>query len=358
MCPTLALAVMLGSARATESDVPPKLQGGQRAIAAAGEIGSGMFPKVLKLPDGEVIAFVRGGAPHIGAGGRIDVIRSNDGGRTWSKPKSLPRTSDDDRGPSVGRAADGTILCMYRIYDAYDAQGKRKKSGFHQYTMLTSSHDRGHTWSKPHEVKLPPNPFVAPFQRIICLDDGTLLMPAYTGAGAMLVRSHDNGRTWGDLSTIRQGFNEFALLKLPGGRLLTALRHKRSGLWTTTSDDRGRTWSDPEQITEGRRYPADLLLLPSGHVLMVYGRRHEPFGVECRLSTDRGATWGRPLLLAWTAATADCGYPSGVALDDGTVLVLWYATGHVDDKKLRWHCEALRFQEEDVAKSLDAAKAE
>jgi len=330
----------------------PRLQGGQRIVAASGQTGSGMFPKLLKLPSGEVVALVRGGAPHIGTGGRIDLIRSKDGGRTWSKPQSLPRTSDDDRGPSIGRAQDGALICMYRIYDAYDAQGKRKKGGFEQHTMLTLSRDDGHTWTKPREVNLPPHAFVAPFQRMVCLDDGTILMPAYTAKKALVVRSRDNGRTWGDLSTIREGFNECALLPLPDGRLLAAMRGKGSGLWATFSRDKGYTWSDPKRIARGRRYPADLVLLPSGNVLVVYGRRHPPYGVECRLSEDDGSTWSEPLLLAWTATNPDCGYPSAVMLDDGNILMLWYAVGSVADANLRWHCEAVRFREEDVIRSL------
>lgn len=335
-------------------DVLPRLQGGERGVAAGGEVGSEMFPKTLKLPDGEIIALVRGGAPHIGAGGRIDLIRSKDGGRTWSKHTTLPRTSDDDRGPSIGQAPDGTLLCLYRIYDAYDADGKGKKGDFDQYTMLTRSPNRGQTWSESKEVKLPPHAFVAPFQRMICLDDGTILMPAYTGTEALVVRSRDNGRTWGDVSTIRRGFNECAFLLLPDGRLLTAMRSKRLGLWTSSSADRGQTWSEPQQITERRRYPADLVLLPNGHVLVVYGRRHAPYGVECRLSEDGGASWGTPLLLAWTATNADCGYPSAVVLDDGTIVMLWYAIGSIVDSNLHWHCEALRFREKDVVDSLAA----
>lgn len=330
----------------------PKLQGGERIVAASGEVGSGMFPKTLKLPSGELIAVIRSGAPHIGVGGRLDLIRSTDGGRTWSKPNRLPRSSDDDRGAAIGQASDGTLLCMYRIYDAYDKNGKRKKGDINQYTMLTRSPDCGRTWTKPIEVKLPPHSFVAPFQRMVCLDDGTILMPAYSARQAFVVRSRDNGRTWGDVSTIAEDFNECALLALPDGRLLAAMRNRKSGLWTTFSADNGHTWSGPKRITEGRRYPADLLMLPSGHVLVVYGRRHPPYGLECKLSKDRGTTWGKPLLLAWTATNADCGYPSGVVLEDGTIVVLWYAIGSTADRGLRWHCEAVRFREEDVAKSL------
>jgi len=330
----------------------PRLQGGQRIVAASGEIGSGMFPKVLKLPGGEVVALVRGGAPHIGAGGRIDLIRSKDGGRTWSRPQRLPKTSDDDRGPSIGRAQDGTLICTYRIYDAYDAQGKRKKGSFEQHTMVTLSRDDGRTWTKPREAKLPPHAFVAPFQRMVCLDDGTVLMPAYTGMKALIVRSRDNGRTWGDISTIRDGYNETALLPLPNDRLLAAMRSKKSGLWVASSDDKGYTWCDPVEITSGRRYPADLVLLPSGNVLVVYGRRHPPYGVEGRFSKDAGTTWGQPVLLAWTATNGDCGYPSAVTLDDGMILMLWYAIGSVADQNRRWHCEAIRFREEDLIRSL------
>ncbi len=330
----------------------PRLQGGERNIATSGEVGSGMFPKVLKLPNGELVALVRGGAPHIGAGGRIALIRSKDGGRSWSKPLRLPKTSDDDRGASIGRASDGTLVCMYRIYDAYDEHGKRKKGSFEQHTMLTLSHDNGATWTKPEQVNLPPHAYVAPFQRMVCLNDGTMLMPAYTSTEALVVRSRDNGRTWGDLSTIGKDFNECAWLRLPDGRLLAAMRHKRAGLWISSSDDKGRTWAEPRQIASGKRYPADLVLLPSGNVLVVYGRRHPPYGVEGRLSEDRGLTWSEPLLLAWTATNADCGYPSVVVLDDGTIVTLWYAVGSIVDPMLRWHCEAVRFREEDIVKSL------
>lgn len=334
------------------ADNHPRLQGGERIIAASGEVGSGMFPKLLKLPNDELVALVRGGAPHIGVGGRIDLIRSKDGGRTWSKPHGLPRTSDDDRGPSIGRASDGTLVCLYRIDDAYDEHGRYKKGSIVQHTRLTLSRDNGGTWTLPKHVKPPPHAYVAPFQRMVCLDDGTMLMPAYTSAEALVVRSRDNGQTWGDLSTIGKDFNECAWLLLPGGRLLAAMRHKRSGLWISSSDDKGRTWSEPRPITSGKRYPADLVLLPTGNVLVVYGRRHPPFGVECRLSEDRGATWSDPLQVAWTAINTDCGYPSAVVLDNGTIVILWYAIGSVVDPELRWHCEAVRFREEDIVKSL------
>ena len=326
----------------------PKLRGGERAIAVSGEVGSGMFPKLLQLPDGELVAFVRGGAPHIGAGGRIDLIRSRDGGRSWSEPAALPKTSEDDRGPSVGLAPDGTLVCMYRVYDAYDEDGKRREGTPRQLTMLTRSGDRGVTWSAPTRVAWDGYDYVAPFQRMICLDDGTMLMPAYDARKAVVVRSRDNGRTWRDVTVVAEGFNEHALLCLPDGRILTALRAKQGGLWTSVSAGRGATWSEPRQVTDGMLHPADLLVLPSGNMLLVYGRRHPPYGVECRLSIDWGKTWGQRQLLAWTATNTDCGYPSAVVLDDGTIVMLWYAIGSTEDATLAWHCEVVRFRGEHI----------
>jgi len=355
------LAVLRKEWTTVETDWTPdevcRLAGGERIIAASGEIGAGMFPKVLKLPNGELIAVIRGGAPHIGVGGRLDLIRSADHGCTWTKPVTMFKTSRDDRGPSLGRAADGTLVCMYRIYDAYDEQGNWQRDNLKQYTMLSLSHDDGRTWSKPTEVKLPPEAYVAPFQRMICLDDGTMLMPAYTAGRALVIRSGDNGRTWGDISVMRDRFNECAFLILPDGGLLAAMRHAKDGLWTSTSSDRGYTWSDPKQVTKGKRYPADLLTLPSGKVMLTYGRRHPPYGIECMLSEDLGETWSAPIALAWTATNSDCGYPTGVVADDGTIVVLWYAVGSVADPDLGFHCEAVRFREDEVLGALTGANA-
>lgn len=345
-------------------DEPVRLQGGKRGIAASGEVGAGMFPKTLLLPNGEIIAVIRGGAPHIGAGGRLDIIRSEDGGRGWSKPKTMFCTSDDDRGPTIGQAKNGDLVCLYRIYDRYDEEGNVKQGAFDQLLMRSLSTDQGHTWSEPEEVKLHvPSSFVAPFQRIVTLADGTLLMPAYVklterhgdhavGPWSIIVRSHDNGRTWGEVSFQAHGYNETALLALPDGRLLAAMRAQAGGLSTCYSSDQGRTWTEPRRVTARGRHPADLLILPSGHILLAYGRRVSPRGIECRLSRDMGKTWSSPVSLGWTAANGDCGYPSGVVTEDGTVVMLWYAAASAVDSALGHHCEAVLFRETDLLESL------
>jgi hypothetical protein len=94
-------------------------------------------------------------------------------------------------------------------------------------------------------------------------------------------RSTDDGRTWTRLAGFSAGktqFNETAILRTDGGRLLAALRTRSYELWTSASEDDGRTWSEPKQLAPAWIHPADLLELPQG-VLLLAGNRVGPHGV-------------------------------------------------------------------------------
>ena len=49
-------------------------------------------------------------------GGRAEIIRSTDGGKTWSRPTVLLDTPWDDRAPNFCQLEDGTILCSLFTY--------------------------------------------------------------------------------------------------------------------------------------------------------------------------------------------------------------------------------------------------
>ena len=59
---------------------------------------------------------------------------------------------------------------------------------------------------------------------------------------------------------------------------------------------------------------------------MVYGRRSWPYGVRALVSRDAGSTWDydNKLTLVSESTHIDCGYPSGVQNDDGTIFVAYY----------------------------------
>ncbi len=68
-------------------------------------------------------------------------------------------------------------------------------------------------------------------------------------------------------------------------------------------------------------------------------------------STDGGRTWSfdSRVFLAWQALSWDCGYPSAIQLDDGTIVMLYYAVGTADLEGRQ--CRCVRFTEEQLRKA-------
>jgi len=322
----------------------PHLTQYEQVIAVKGQ---GYFPVMLKLKDGSLFAVIRGGAPHIGIKGRLDWVGSKDGGKTWSAPQVIVDSQWDDRNPAVGQMADGSIVVAYSEASTYSPEGKFDKS-FGNYDMYyVISQDGGKTWSAKQKLFYGPLKGGSPFGKIIVLADGTALMAVYgwrdenykgvdqlpTGAPyySGVIRSHDNGRTWGEWSLIAPGYNETALVSAADSSLLALLRSgdQSRNIWQAESRDTGRTWSQPHPITGNSQHPADAILLNSGHLLLCYGNRVEPLGVQAMLSGDYGKTWDRDhrTAIAWISLSTDCGYPSSIQLDDGTIVTMYYSVG-------------------------------
>ena len=68
------------------------------------------------------------------------------------------------------------------------------------------------------------------------------------------------------------------------------------------------------------------------------------------LSSDEGETWdtGNKLLLVGDGGHRDCGYPSSVQRDDGTIVTVYYAWDIVDDPRMGVHGGALLYRPEDL----------
>ena|SRR5687767_14406390 len=84
--------------------------------------GGGYFPVLCRLSNGDLVAVLRGGGPHKYSWGkaRLDLVRSTDSGRSWSKPETLVDTPMDDLNPSMGQLSDGTLLVeLQRQYGVY-----------------------------------------------------------------------------------------------------------------------------------------------------------------------------------------------------------------------------------------------
>ena len=342
-----------------------------RQLSSASEVylcrDEGYFPVLINPHGEEILAVLRAGAGHVGVTGRLDAIRSSDGGVTWGMPTVIVNSEVDDRNPAVGQAPDGTVVLAYHAQGSYDEDGSWARQLRRVQMRVTWSHDGGVTWEEPQPLNYAPMEKHSAYGHIVNLPDGAMLLPIYggnieetggTGNHAYILRSHDNGRTWGEPSLIAAGYNETALLPLPNGDLLAATRSgdQRALLAVCRSFDGGWTWDEPAPMTNAREHPADLTLLSNGWVVMFFGVRHEPFGVQALVSRDNGQTWDtRRLIICDDLGENDLGYPSTVKLDDQFVTAYYSAPRQWNDPDYRGEdtfARALLYSERELVEAV------
>lgn len=311
------------------------------------------WPTVCRRRTGELILTWSGRREgHVCPFGTVEMMRSRDGGASWTFPQTLLDSPLDDRDSGAVETAKGTLVVTTFTSLAYDEFYLKKGKHLDDPRWLAAharlpneearraelgewairSTDGGVTWSARIDtvVNSPHGP--------IPLADGRLL---YAGKRLWdeekrigVAESTDDGQSWSWLAEIpaRVGdrfadYHELHAVQCAGGRILVQIRNHnaadRGETLQTESDDGGRTWSTPHSIGVWG-LPSHLLRLRDGRVLMTYGHRRKPFGNQARVSGDDGATWSEPVTVSEDGAGGDLGYPSTVELADGTLLTVWY----------------------------------
>ncbi len=290
------------------------------------------------------------GIPEIEAprGGRAHIMRSDDGGLTWSKPQVLIDTADDDRSPAVTQLSDGTLLCSFFVWP-------NKKVG------IIRSIDDGRTWEQTPRWLSEPFKWAATNGPPIELPDKSVLVVAYAGHGSEegrkelgVFRSADRGDTWKHIATLSAPFDldEPSIAHLPDGRLVTICRREGAVAW---SSDKGYTWTAPVKLPF-KMYDPWLLTLKDGTLLCVHGSYHkDKRGLRAILSPDGGNTW--------TAAGQDYGfsidpsvygYSRGIQRNDGSIYMVYIANGgHKADDVKRQKIFAIRFRVSDGCRGIE-----
>src|SRR5688500_14038126 len=328
----LCLIAMIGENLRADA-TPPDIQ--RTAVVT----GQGYFPVACKLQDGRIAVVLRGGAPHLGIKGRLDIVFSDDQGQSWSKPTVVIDSPLDDRNPAFGQAKDGTLVVGFWRTATYDDAGNwNDKLDKEMSTWVTRSADDGRTWSEAAQIDTADLRYGSPYGKIVTMPDGAMLMAVYgtprsapgqppvAGDWSYVYRSTDDGQTWSRFATPgAERFNETALLRVKSGDLLAAMRTvaPEQAVWLARSKDGGQTWGEALKVTPPMVHPADLAELPDGRVLLVAGERRGPFGVRAVIGTPDKLDWSHHFTLADTATNTDCGYPSSVVLDDGSVLTVY-----------------------------------
>ena len=315
----------------------------------------GYWPVIHALPNGHLGVVTRDGDFHGGERGRLVFVTSPDGGESWSHATVIAADGPDNRNPAFGVAADGSLLAFFIKLDRYSETGtdwtKLTGKGY-MPVYVSRSEDGGVTWRKGEKLVGQGHEQwsgtdrtwdstalngSSPFGKVLTLPDGTMLLTYYHALrfdeaeewseAVFLIRSHDGGRTWVDPVTIAEGFNETALCNLGDGHILAMMRGVGGDSWQSDSTDGGYNWSEPRRITGDSEYPADVIRLHDGRLLLTYGRRSPPRGILGMISTDDGKTWdGDNRILLTADSGADHGYPSSIQRDDGTIVTVYYSS--------------------------------
>ena len=346
---------------------------GRSVISSQPDLYHG-WPTMTRRRSGQLILVWSGGREaHVCPFGRVEMMTSDDEGRHWSWPRVVLDGDIDDRDAGVLETLRGTLLVttfsslayeaildraqqqknwpaarIKRWQAARDRLDKRQRQAELGNWMIRST-DGGRTWSQRYECGLnsPHGP--------TALADGRLLY-----AGKELWRgpksrigvseSTDDGQTWKWLATIParpgddpQKYHELHAVQAEDGRIVAHIRnHNTANAGETLqseSRDGGRTWSVLRSIGVWG-LPSHLLKINDGRLLMSYGHRRRPFGVQARISADHGQSWSEPMLLSADGHSGDLGYPTTVQFPSGELLTVWYelpaGSTHAGLRQARW----------------------
>jgi hypothetical protein len=197
------------------------------------------------------------------------ILRSTDGGVTWSAP--YDSIVNSPHGPI--QLTDGR-----QLYAGKDLWKTGKWNG------VCESTDDGLSWKKLAQIPTRPGDDPGEYHELHAVE-------AANGAIITQIRNHNDPNSRETLQT--------------------------------ESTDGGRTWSVPHSIGVWG-LPSHLLRLHDDRLLMSYGYRRKPFGNQARISADHGKTWSAPITISSDGANGDLGYPSTVELSNGTLLTAWY----------------------------------
>ncbi len=325
------------------------------------------FPSIVRRSDGELIlAFRRApdwrpfGAKtytHTDPNSYLMLTRSKDNGKTWSEPKIFsahPFGGSQD--PCMVQLSDKSIICSSYgwSYVQTNIFAKLKQPIAHhgQFVFLggylTRSEDAGKSWS---ELIVPPpskgesnfdlfgKPVPAFNRGALCEGkDGRLYWvvasmdsawPRHTSTHLMI--SEDKGTTWKYSCLVARDekitFNETSAYETPKGDLVAFMRTDAfdDHGCIARSTDHGKSFQ-PWQDMGFQGHPFYAMRLPDKRVLLVYGYRHEPYGVRARVLDPECTNFAtaEEIVLRTDGGSHDLGYPWATMISKNRVLVVYY----------------------------------
>lgn len=336
------------------------------------------WPTVAKDENGVLYAVFSGHRiNHIDLFSKDYLVKSFDGGESWSLPIVVNDSRMDDRDAGICHLGGNRFAITYfchpiekyqQTWNTYMLQfmsGAEKIMALgatnYFYEIPESESDYGsfiritedgfHSIGDP--IKIPVSAPHGPIR----MQDGTIGYfgkAMYPAPGTIpeealyFYRSVDGGKSFDPVGEVPipedmlpKQFCEPHVVDLGDGKLFGAIRtHRpekdepRATIYYTSSEDGGKSWSTayPSGLNG---LPPHLLLLSDGRILLSYARRAEPNRIEAVISEDGGKTFGAPIVIEefpQHAYSGDFGYPASVELADGSILTVYYAILEGDEK--------------------------
>lgn len=336
-------------------------------LEATGVIGEGdlAYPQAVVLDDGDVLcSFGTGG--NLALGG-TDWARSTDGGRTWVVEGTILARGTDPPTTNFLKLSRSPVTGTVYAYGARLGQAEARFGARTTEAVLCVSHDEGHRWTGPRVVPLPGHRLEIT-HGVLALPGGRLLAPAASvepgrpGERVMTAVSVDEGATWPGLVEVlrdpagERGYLEHKLVDLGDGSILVTAWTVRmadvSDLPNSyaVSHDSGVSWSPPMETTiEGQTLST--VPIGDGWLLALYNRRRVDPGVVAALvslEADRWTTHQHAVVHAAPEPTRPgfggtdgfnsfgFGFPTGVRLPDGAILVTFWTRDGDGPCAVRW----------------------
>lgn len=208
--------------------------------------------------------------------GQVVMVKSEDDGKTWSKPRNLtPEIKDPAwqlmlQGPGAGiTMRDGTLVFAFQYKENLGTKSKPKYSA---RSSILYSKDHGKTWKVAPGVDYPQETTEA---QVVELNDGSLMLNCRISAGGRAVFTTKNlGKSWKQHKTSGRGTFNMT------GCMASILRY------SSTKD------GDEKDI-----------LLFSGPA---DGGKKRRSHMSIRYSLDEGGTWSSPYLLDEIGGAYSC----------------------------------------------------
>lgn len=222
--------------------------------------------------------------------------------------------------------ADKTLWLFYKVGPSPSAW----------WGMVAKSQDAGKSWSKPQRLPegiLGP----IKNKPVVLKDGSWLSPTSTENDGwkVHFERSTDQGKTWTKTASVAGSGLEAiqpSILLHKDGRLQAVCRTRNGVLASTLSKDLGKTWSPLERLAlPNPNSGTDAVTLKDGRHLLVYNHSAPPperptkgarYPLDVALSTD-GLSWKRVLTLETEPCDAGYAYPAVIQARDGKIHITY-----------------------------------